>query len=263
MPVPLLFGPYGGAKRPQDLWQYGVNAIWFSRLQCETSRCLPPVRPRRLRRVPNLSGRFCQTSRPHSCGGRTGGRSALGPLSRACVFRRPSLFRRLKPDCVMASRHAPPAGNLAGLPDPAPAGLRTPSPDLQDSCFCRACIDDFLPKHGHRRCGPRSNTGGTCPRVGSSQVQPNRSPGGGLMRGIIRDRLPQCVIGAYMCPWRPEEFDGALGRIFAQDYQFAGRFDRCFHAAHLRRQERAFTSLGLPVSWVERRLRARQSPRSN
>lgn len=26
------------------------------------------------------------------------------------------------------------------------------------------------------------------------------------------------MIGAYMCPWTPEEFGGALTRIFAQDY---------------------------------------------
>ncbi|MEZ4836727.1 MAG: hypothetical protein R2873_32840 [Caldilineaceae bacterium] len=26
------------------------------------------------------------------------------------------------------------------------------------------------------------------------------------------------MIGAHMCPWTPQEFDGALTRIFAQDY---------------------------------------------
>ena len=31
-------------------------------------------------------------------------------------------------------------------------------------------------------------------------------------------QLPECIIGAYMCPWTPAEFDGALTRIFAQDY---------------------------------------------
>src|SRR5262249_56659725 len=35
---------------------------------------------------------------------------------------------------------------------------------------------------------------------------------------IIRTALPGCVIGAYMCPWTPEEYDGALRHIFAQDY---------------------------------------------
>jgi hypothetical protein len=35
---------------------------------------------------------------------------------------------------------------------------------------------------------------------------------------MIRAKLPNCVVGAYMCPWTPEEFHGALTRIFAQDY---------------------------------------------
>jgi hypothetical protein len=35
---------------------------------------------------------------------------------------------------------------------------------------------------------------------------------------IIREALPDCLIGAYMCPWTPDEYEGALSRIFAQDY---------------------------------------------
>ncbi len=35
---------------------------------------------------------------------------------------------------------------------------------------------------------------------------------------LIRSYLPECIIGAYMCPWLPEEYGGALRRIFAQDY---------------------------------------------
>ncbi|MFO7633858.1 MAG: hypothetical protein R6W76_15040, partial [Caldilinea sp.] len=29
---------------------------------------------------------------------------------------------------------------------------------------------------------------------------------------------PGCIAGAYMCPWTPREYDGALALIFAQDY---------------------------------------------
>ena len=35
---------------------------------------------------------------------------------------------------------------------------------------------------------------------------------------LIRAHHPGCIVGAYMCPWTPAEFDGALARIFAQDY---------------------------------------------
>ncbi|MCJ7700670.1 MAG: hypothetical protein MUO62_03730, partial [Anaerolineales bacterium] len=41
---------------------------------------------------------------------------------------------------------------------------------------------------------------------------------GAYYAGVIRRQLPGCTIGAYMCPWQPEEFDRALTRIFAQDY---------------------------------------------
>jgi hypothetical protein len=35
---------------------------------------------------------------------------------------------------------------------------------------------------------------------------------------IVRASRPDCVTGAYMCPWAPDAYDGALTRIFAQDY---------------------------------------------
>ncbi|GAF84614.1 unnamed protein product [marine sediment metagenome] len=35
---------------------------------------------------------------------------------------------------------------------------------------------------------------------------------------LIRAHLPGCIVGAYMCPWQPQEFDSARTRIFAQDY---------------------------------------------
>ena len=35
---------------------------------------------------------------------------------------------------------------------------------------------------------------------------------------IIRAERPACLVGAYMCPWMPEAYHGALGNIFAQDY---------------------------------------------
>ena len=39
---------------------------------------------------------------------------------------------------------------------------------------------------------------------------------------MIRSALPGCVIGAYMCPWMPGEYDGPLRCIFAQDYALLG-----------------------------------------
>ena len=92
-----------------------------------------------------------------------------------------------------------------------------PDPDLQESCFCPDCIVDFCNATGidaetpaailaqHRAAWTQHK----CARVARYAAH---------YAGIIRDALPGCVIGAYMCPWTPDEFDGALRRIFAQDY---------------------------------------------
>ena len=92
-----------------------------------------------------------------------------------------------------------------------------PDPDLQESCFCPDCVADFCNATGidaetpaailaqHRAAWTQHK----CARVARYAAH---------YAGIIRDALPGCVIGAYMCPWTPDEFDGALRRIFAQDY---------------------------------------------
>ena len=117
---------------------------------------------------------------------------------------------------------------LAGLKTFQPTGIwldyltyagwfETPTPDLQESCFCPACMADFCDATGLDAGSPAQILAVTpqewarhkCERIA------------GLARhyaGLIRAHLPACIIGAYMCPWRPDEFDGALTRIFGQDY---------------------------------------------
>lgn len=92
-----------------------------------------------------------------------------------------------------------------------------PEPDLQEHCFCADCIADFCNSTGIDADSPAAIlahhqsawTQYKCERVARF---------GAHYAQIIRSRLPGCVIGAYMCPWTPAEFDGALTRIFAQDY---------------------------------------------
>ena len=117
---------------------------------------------------------------------------------------------------------------LAGLAAYRPAGIwldyltyggwfETPTPDLQESCFCRACIADFCDSAGIDAATPAQIlavaaeewTTHKCRRIARFAA---------YYAGLVRSRLPGCVIGAYMCPWTPAEFDGALRRIFAQDY---------------------------------------------
>jgi hypothetical protein len=91
------------------------------------------------------------------------------------------------------------------------------NPDLQQSCFCAACVADFCEASGIDATNPAvivaqhldAWTRRKCERVAALALH---------YAEIIRAHLPGCIIGAYMCPWTPEEFDGALTRIFAQDY---------------------------------------------
>jgi hypothetical protein len=117
---------------------------------------------------------------------------------------------------------------IAGVRTYQPAGIwfdyltyagwfETPTPDLQESCFCPGCINTFCEATGMDATTPEQilQTAAVewerhkCERIA------------GFARhyaGIVRQHLPDCILGAYMCPWTPSEFDRALTRIFAQDY---------------------------------------------
>ena len=95
--------------------------------------------------------------------------------------------------------------------------FETPEPDLQESCFCADCVADFCEATGMDADTPAeilsayqsSWTQHKCERVAHFTAH---------YAEIIKTQDPDCVVGAYMCPWTPDEFEGALTRIFAQDY---------------------------------------------
>lgn len=120
------------------------------------------------------------------------------------------------------------ANLLDGLRRFAPRGIwldyltyagwfETPTPDLQESCFCPRCISEFCNATGVDATTPAEIltmhaalwTRHKCERVAHFALH---------YAQLIRSHLPGCIVGAYMCPWTPDEFDGALSRIFAQDY---------------------------------------------
>lgn len=96
--------------------------------------------------------------------------------------------------------------------------FETASPDLQESCFCSDCIAAFCDATGLDATTPSQILGlhadtwtqHKCERVAGYASR---------YAALVRRYLPDCVIGAYMCPWMPSEHDGALRRIFAQDYE--------------------------------------------
>jgi len=117
---------------------------------------------------------------------------------------------------------------LDGLRRFAPAGIwldyltyagwfEEPNPDLQESCFCPDCIAEFCDTIGIDAMAPAQIlfrhaaawARHKCERIAGFAAR---------YSGLIRSHLPGCIVGAYMCPWMPDEFDAALTRIFAQDY---------------------------------------------
>jgi hypothetical protein len=127
---------------------------------------------------------------------------------------------------------------LAGVRTYQPAGVwldyltyagwfETPNPDLQESCFCTDCIADFCTAQQVDATTPAEILQNhavawqhhKCQRIARFAAR---------YAQIIRSHLPTCVIGAYMCPWTPSEFGGALTRIFAQEYTLLAPSIDCF-----------------------------------
>ena len=217
MPIPLWFGPYGSTalEHVQHFSAHGANACWFHGFNgaafeaCARHGIIPCVEFKTFRADFNQ-------------------RPDLIPTG---VDGRPIRYGRLVQGVCLSQTEflAETEENLlAGVHTYAPAGIwldyltyggwfETPEPDLQESCFCAACIAEFCTATGIDATTPaqilahhgKRWTQHKCERMASVAA---------LYGAIIRDHLPWCVVGAYMCPWTPDEFDDALRRIFAQDY---------------------------------------------
>lgn len=101
--------------------------------------------------------------------------------------------------------------------------FETSDPDLQESCFCPACIEAFCTDTGVDESNPaliiqqyaREWALHKCRKIAGYAKH---------YAALIRAYDPECIVGAYMCPWTPREFDGALTRVFAQDYSLLSSF---------------------------------------
>jgi hypothetical protein len=95
--------------------------------------------------------------------------------------------------------------------------FETPEPDLQESCFCDDCVEEFKSAFDVDPSGPEEILRDydeawhrhKCDKIAGFARR---------YRKMVKAAHPGAIIGAYMCPWEPHEHDGALTRIFAQDY---------------------------------------------
>ncbi len=215
--LPQLFGPYGSSALPYTsrFKHFGANAFWFHGFDPQAFEA-------------------CQQHGLAACVEFKTFRAdfeAHPELVPIGIDGRPIRYGELVQGVCLSQTEflqETEANLLAGLQAYQPTGIwldyltyagwfETPNPDLQESCFCPACIADFCQSTGIDADRPSTILGQhqaawtrhKCERIADFAAH---------YAGLIRAQLPDCVVGAYMCPWQPHEFEGALARIFAQDY---------------------------------------------
>jgi len=217
MKIAPLFGPYGSSalEYSDRFAQYGANAIWFHGFNpaafetCQKHHIFPCVEFKTFR------ASFVE-------------HPELVPTG---IDGRPLRYGRLVQGVCLSKKDfldETEAALLDGLRKFQPAGIwldyltyagwfETPGPDLQDTCFCPDCVAEFCEETGVDAETPAQilkTAGGLWVKHKCERVARYASH----YAHLIRSYLPDCVVGAYMCPWLPEEYGGALRRIFAQDY---------------------------------------------
>jgi hypothetical protein len=217
MRVPLLFGPYGSSALTviDRLVGYGVNACWFHMFNPAAFDACAKHGIAACVEFKTLRADFSE--RPELIPiGADGQPIRYGDLVQGvCLYQR-EFLAEIEESLLQGVREFQPSGIWLDYLTYA-GWFETPEPDLQESCFCPNCIADFCEATGvdattsteiltrYAELWERHK----CERIAGLAAQ---------YAGIIRAHLPDCIVGAYMCPWTPEEFDGALTRIFAQDY---------------------------------------------
>jgi hypothetical protein len=216
--APVWFGPYGrGAlEHVENVVTYGANAVWFHEFDAEAFSICEQHGLAACVEFKTFRADFHQ-------------HPELIPIG---IDGKPIRYGRLVQGVCLSQQaflEETETRLRAGVQAFRPAGIwldyltyagwfEVPDPDLQESCFCPACVADFCEATGTDAAEP-------------SQILARYQPAwtkhkceriAGFARRyaeVIRTSLPACVIGAYMCPWTPAEFSGALSRIFAQDYR--------------------------------------------
>ncbi|MBE2240846.1 MAG: hypothetical protein IAE81_23880 [Caldilineaceae bacterium] len=217
MPTTPLFGPYGSSALPfiDRFAAHGANAFWFHGFDAPALDACA--------RYDIVACVEFKTFRADF--------DAYPELIPIGVDGRPIRYGKLVQGVCLSQTDflaETEATLLDGLHTCQPAGIwldyltyagwfETPAPDLQESCFCSACIADFCSATGIDAATPAQIlavagdawTRHKCERIARFAEH---------YAALIKAHLPDCIVGAYMCPWTPDEYDGALSRIFAQDY---------------------------------------------
>lgn len=215
--LPLLFGPYGSSALDYiaEFEAYDANAFWFHGFNvaafeaCAQHNIAPCVEFKTFR------ADFVE--RPELIPiGIDGKPIRFGTLVQGVCLSQQAFLDETEANLRNGLRSFQPRGIWLDYLTYA-GWFETPDPDLQESCFCAACIADFCESNQIDATTPAEIlanhqkiwTQHKCERIAKFALH---------YATLIRTHQPDCIVGAYMCPWYPTEFDGALRRIFAQDY---------------------------------------------
>ncbi|MBN1642617.1 MAG: hypothetical protein JXA09_15385 [Anaerolineae bacterium] len=217
MQIPLLFGPYGSGAlaHAKALLAHGANAIWFHGFNaaafetCAREGLIPCVEFKTFRADFDTHPELIPI-------GADGAPIRYGRLVQGVCLSNEAFLEETEAHLLEGVRTYQPGGIWLDYLTYA-GWFETPQPDLQESCFCPRCIADFCASTGIDATTPAAIlaqhgaawTAHKCARIAAF---------GAHYAALIRAHLPNCVVGSYMCPWTPDEYDGALRRIFAQDY---------------------------------------------
>ncbi|MBN1582772.1 MAG: hypothetical protein JXA89_18820 [Anaerolineae bacterium] len=217
MTIPLLFGPYGSgalehigefvAGNANALWFHGFNPTAFE--LCARHDITACVEFKTFRADLNQHPELIPI-------GVDGEPIRYGRLVQGVCLSNKAFLQETEENLIAGLQSFKPAGIWLDYLTYA-GWFETPEPDLQESCFCDRCVAEFCAATGLDAVSPdeiltqhaEAWTAHKCERVAGFAAHYAR---------LIHQHLPGCVIGAYMCPWTPDEYDGALSRIFAQDY---------------------------------------------
>jgi hypothetical protein len=212
----LLFGPYGAdaLEHAGILAEFGANAVWFHGFNekafatCDQHHIAACVEFKTFRADFNRHPELIPI-------GTDGKPIRFGKLVQGVCLSNQSFLDEIEYNLVEGLKQFQPRGIWLDYLTYA-GWFETPDPDLQDSCFCQACVTEFcetqkldtdapsviLQKHAalwrrHK-----------CEKIARFAAR---------YAELIRSCQPDCLIGVYLCPWAPHEYDGAITRIFGQD----------------------------------------------
>lgn len=139
------------------------------------------------------------------------------------------------------------------------AQFEDPNPILPETCFSPTCLSAFASSTGIRI--PAGSTAERAAWILSRHETEWREWRVGqliewarMVRGIVKRKRPEALLGVYHCPWTDEEYNGARRRILALDLDaLAGEVDVFSPMVYHGRMERRPVWVREYVEWLSNR----------